>query len=433
MSGTESLPTPEVDSPAPGTSKTTGETTRKRTRDSKSHSGITPDAKKQQGAGPESQSNLTKNQRKKAKNKARKAAQRQLQNQNFVNKYEVTPEVHPATPRDPATTAGRPGKGKGKSQVPAPKTVAELTAQGLELGDLSEEQIAQIEASSSLGPQGQGKRAKRSTIPLFIHSGRDLRLPMEAVELGRLVLAIQRKAVYDKKAGAEPVCNMASFGHREGRGLISCEDAETVDYIKHALTVIDLEGKTFRAWDRGTSGTTLVTVFLHDKGIMPLGEIQEAMLVMNELEGLEPLHAFKVTPAPNKPSSRTIRFGATGTLLERLKAMEGKINVGGLICKMVIQKPQDQAGQTGSGDLVPTAAPSTDATTVGSAPKKATTSQAQVAAPVCQIRTTEGAPKKATPSHATDTESESNMDVDPTIVQQPLTEEEEQNLLQEDA
>ena len=466
----------KVDSPAPGTEEATGENVKKRSRDS-TKSGLTPASKKGQNQWTKAKpSKASKSkERRERKKLAKSKPESDSQAKGFVNKYKIPkipknkadtrkaststdpraaasaaprasasgapgrPAPRVAVPTPTATkgakeTGARPKTGKAKSYASAAKG-SSLEKGVEEVGDLSDEAISEIQASSSEEPAN--KKGRLTTIPLFIHSGREFRLPMDAIELGEIWSILQREIIMDKKAKRDFVCNIAFFGHREGRGVIACENEQTVAYIKEKIQRLHLNGKLFRAWDKGSSGTTLVTVILHDKGLMSIEDIREAVVVMNELDELGPLHAFRVAPMSQRSTSRIVRFGACGALLDKLRSLDSKLMVGGLTCKMSIKpdKPEKSSNDQ-DNDSEPTGSKAADVDAVedgGLENNMTSPGQAMEITP-CAAPTQQQSPweasKTASPSHAEGVPE--RMDVTSSPNPMTVSTEEEEKLLNED-
>ena len=456
-----------ADSPAPGASGATGESSSqsKKRCHGGSSSGLTPQGKKPsaddpKGDGSVKRSRAEKNKAKREREKAKKLAAQQARGvvgDSVPNKYKIPKKKPAKAPKEAGSTSSGVPERAGQSGVrPTPQdpsasasisrmvtaaataivgqasagtTYADVAAnnQNVELEDLTQEALSNITAGQD-AIEPKSKRAKLPQIPIYVHSGTELRNPCDLPDFTAVWKRIQKGTISDKKAGMSFKCNVLGFYHREDRGVILCHDEETVAYITERVSTIRLGQKVFRAWRHGTSGTTLVTVFLHDKRLMPPKDIKEAIVIMNDLLPGE-IYSFRVSDAP-KSTSRLVKFGVRGETLAKLRELDGRIMVGAMNCRMVIAKTNEASespdsmaasGSNANGEQalktvsLSQALPAATGLSGGLALNTATTSHAAAAAPDSMELDIEQVLNPTSLSHAegsTTTEDNLKMDAD---------------------
>ena len=231
-------------------------------------------------------------------------------------------------------------------KIPKRKTYAD-TARGStpqeaeELGDLSKE-----EEDSLVEPGDKGG------IPLYVHTSKEKRMPISAKQFDFVLEALQKRILEEMLATGQANYFITKWKHIKDRGLIICTDDATIKYIMRQLeglssTDPDTGEVTFyRGWEKGTFGTTLVSVIVGDKGTTPYEELKRFLTVFNGLKG--PLWNLR-TGKVQAQGMRKVTFGVEAqdaAHLRTLKAEKGMLRLGLLLCRFHIgkeDKPEEAA------------------------------------------------------------------------------------------
>ena len=244
------------------------------------------------------------------------------------------------------------------------RSYAEATGITEEIGDLTLEEENEFSQS-----QGCEKGAKY--VPLYVHLGREKRLPITRQDFTDLWKVINDRAMQKLMAGIDLPYSVKFIGEKNGRGIIGCANETSAKFLTNEVSAVTVGKKCFKAWRRGSSGTTLVTVIVKDKNICADKNLNAAIVWSNKLNNLGSLESFRVTKNPEN-TTRIVRFGAAGKLLERLRELHketnGILKVTYLECSFKISSKStgdvDPEGETPGTFSLPEA-PTSSATTEG--------------------------------------------------------------------
>ena len=264
-------------------------------------------------------------------------------------KGKSVPPKGAAGPSAGKAQSGRAGQASGLGGFKIPKKTYAQSAgkkQNMEEnGDLPEEEEARIKAAAG----GKG-------IPLYVHTSRDKRLPITSEQFDFVYERVHMQYVADLDAGNPLVADVAICNWKfvQNRGIFFCMNKQTIDYLTEFIRTLvsdaESEEPTFYgAWERGTFGTTLVTVMLVDHH-MPKEVLEKLIIKCNGLTG--PLYNLITRNLPER--LRKITFGVNDSDAATLRAIKagGMFRVGILLARFTIGKDPStgtpEASQSGN-------------------------------------------------------------------------------------
>ncbi len=99
------------------------------------------------------------------------------------------------------------------------------------------------------------KNGRAQSLPhlLCIHQGTEESLFIDENLFSRVKDAIEKIILADQSED-DPIVQCSFKRWAGGKGLLSCLDKETADYISQIVSMVKIDSKTFRAWPRGEYG-----------------------------------------------------------------------------------------------------------------------------------------------------------------------------------
>ena len=262
----------------------------------------------------------------------------------------------------------------------------------VEIGDLTQEELDEIEASETGKDKGDtsgepkpkaaktwasvAKKSKSCFEILYIHSSVDERLPIEKEMFYKLYDRIN-VSILDKILKGEKVPDgIAWHSWSKGRGLVATKDQETTDWVIEAVKNTTVQKLPFCAWKQGSfSRGRLVTGHIKGNATKSLShdKVMKVLIDQNGLKGNYTGVAFT-----DSERGRLMRFYADSVMwadllarreiqgTSKLNLMVGWTTVEYTLSRKPKTSPGEDEGSQGMSVAAPAPGASADPTTVPS-------------------------------------------------------------------